>query len=288
MSTISLPDSLPREVVEPVLRAALGEDLGMVGDVTSIAVIPRDSCASGTVSARVPGVAAGVQIAALAFELIDPDLRIEMLAGDGGRLQSGAMLLRVAGDTRSILGAERVALNFLQRLSGIATASRRIVDAIAHTPARLLSTRKTTPTLRVFEKYAVRCGGGGNHRFGLHDGILIKDNHIAANGGDIDETLRRARDHLGEAVRVQIEVDDLAQLDRVLTTGLADAVLLDNMDPDSLRQAVARTGGALTLEASGGITVESAARVAETGVDFVSCGWITHSAPALDLGLDFG
>lgn len=277
---------LPRLMIEPAVRAALHEDLGRAGDVTSDAVIPAGQTATAEMRAREPGVAAGLDAARVAFALIDPDLVIEQPVTDGAAIAAGDVLMRVTGAARAILAAERVALNFAGRMSGIATRTRAVADAIAHTPARIVCTRKTTPGLRMFEKRAVRAGGGGNHRWGLDDALLIKDNHVAAAGG-IAPVLRRARAAAGHMLCIEIEVDRLDQLAEVLEIGGADAVLLDNMTPDTLRRAVEMVGGAVILEASGGITLETAPRIAETGVDYLSAGWLTHSAPTLDLGLDF-
>ena len=283
---MSLPP-LPRLMIEPAVRAALAEDLGRAGDVTSDAVIPPEARARATLRARRPGVAAGLEAACCAFDLIDPGLALVQRVCEGGRLAPGDVLLEIEGSARAILAAERVALNFASRMSGIATETRAVADAIAHTGAALACTRKTTPGLRLFEKRAVRAGGGANHRFGLDDAILIKDNHIAAAGG-IVPVLARARAVAGHLLKIEIEVDGLDQLAEVLAAGGADAVLLDNMGPERLREAVQMVRGRLILEASGGITRQSAPAIAETGVDVISAGWLTHSAPALDLGLDFG
>lgn len=277
---------LPRIMLEPAVRGALLEDLGRAGDVTSDAVIPASTRCTARLRTRADGVAAGLDAAALAFHLVDPGLRLRPLAIDGARVASGETLLEIGGSARSILAAERVALNFAGRLSGIASVTRRIADAIGHTDARITCTRKTTPGLRMFEKRAVRAGGGSNHRWGLDDAMLIKDNHIAAGGG-IGAVLSRARDAAGHMMAIEIEVDTLDQLAEVLEAGGADNVLLDNMAPAMLREAVALVAGRLTLEASGGITPESAPPIAETGVGYLSAGWLTHSAPVLDLGLDF-
>jgi len=276
---------VPRLLLEPAIRAALLEDLGRAGDVTSDAVIPPGTTATAVMRAREAGIAAGLDAARIAFELIDPTLQIAPDKADGDRIAAGDVLLTVSGAARAILSAERVALNFACRLSGIATATRRIADAIAHTKATIVCTRKTTPGLRVFEKRAVRAGGGGNHRWGLDDAMLIKDNHIAAAGG-IRSVLARARAHAGHMMKIEIEVDTLDQLAEVLAAGGADNVLLDNMAPDTLREAVAMNAGRLALEASGRITLETAPAIAETGVDYLSAGWLTHSAGILDLGLD--
>ncbi len=276
---------LPRLLLEPAIRAALLEDLGRAGDVTSDAVIPPGTTATAVMRAREAGIAAGLDAARIAFELIDPALQIAPDKADGDRIAAGDVLLTVSGAARAILSAERVALNFACRLSGIATATRHIADAIAHTNATIICTRKTTPGLRLFEKRAVRAGGGGNHRWGLDDAMLIKDNHIAAAGG-IGPVLERARAHAGHMMKIEIEVDTLDQLAEVLAAGGADNVLLDNMAPDTLRQAVAMNAGRLALEASGRITLETAPAIAETGVDYLSAGWLTHSARILDIGLD--
>jgi nicotinate-nucleotide pyrophosphorylase (carboxylating) len=272
-------------MLEPAIRAALLEDLGRAGDVTSDAVIPPGTKATAVIRAREAGLAAGLDAARIAFELIDPALHITRDKADGDRVTPGAVLLTISGEARAILSAERVALNFACRLSGIATATRQIADAIAHTHAIVICTRKTTPGLRLFEKRAVRAGGGGNHRWGLDDAMLIKDNHIAAAGG-ITPVLARARAHAGPMMKIEIEVDTLDQLAEVLEAGGADNVLLDNMKPDTLRQAVEMNAGRLALEASGRITLETAPAIAETGVDYLSAGWLTHSARILDLGLD--
>jgi len=276
---------LPRLMIEPAVRAALLEDLGRAGDVTSDAVIPQGTRTTAVMRAREAGVAAGVDAARIAFELVDPTLAIAQERADGDRLAPGDVVMSVEGEARSILSAERVALNFACRMSGIASATRAIADAIAHTKAVIVCTRKTTPGLRLFEKRAVRAGGGGNHRWGLDDAMLIKDNHIAAAGG-IRPVLERARGHAGHMMKIEIEVDTLDQLAEVLEAGGADNVLLDNMAPETLRKAVAMNAGRLALEASGRITLETAPAIAETGVDYLSAGWLTHSARILDLGLD--
>jgi nicotinate-nucleotide pyrophosphorylase (carboxylating) len=272
-------------LLEPTIRAALLEDLGRAGDVTSDAVIAPGTRVTAVMRAREAGVAAGLDAARIAFELVDPALQIAPDKADGDRVDPGDALLTVSGEARAILAAERVALNFACRLSGIATATRQIADAIAHTGATIVCTRKTTPGLRMFEKRAVRAGGGGNHRWGLDDAMLIKDNHIAAAGG-IRSVLERARAHAGHMMKIEIEVDTLDQLAEVLAAGGADNVLLDNMAPAALRQAVEMNAGRLALEASGRITLATAPAIAETGVDYLSAGWLTHSARILDLGLD--
>ncbi len=276
--------ALPDLLVEPLVRAALVEDLGRAGDITTDALVPADLQARGAFVARQAGTLAGLGLAALAFRLVDPAVVLTAERQDGDRVQPGDVIARLAGPARGILTGERVALNFMGHLSGIATATAAIVDAIAHTRARITCTRKTTPLLRAVEKYAVRCGGGANHRFGLDDAMLIKDNHIAIAGG-VGPALARARAAAGHLVKIEIEVDTLAQLDEVLAIG-ADAVLLDNMGLAELREAVRMVGGRAIVEASGGIDLASAPGVAETGVDLLSAGWLTHSARVLDIGLD--
>ena len=280
---IMLPD-LPPPLVEAAVSAALLEDLGRAGDITSAATIPAGAVAEAVIVARREGVLAGLPLARAAFRLMDPDLAFEAVAEDGARLAAGAAVARISGPARPLLSAERVALNFLGHLSGVASATARFADAIAHTRARITCTRKTTPGLRAFEKYAVKCGGGSNHRYGLDDAILIKDNHIAVCGS-VAEAIRRAKAFAGHLVRVEVEVDALDQLREALSEK-PDVVLLDNMAPATLREAVEITAGRAVLEASGRITLETAAGIAEAGVDFLSSGWITHSAPVLDLGLD--
>lgn len=276
--------TLPPLLVEDAVRAALAEDFGRAGDITTQATIPASARACAVIAAREAGVVAGLDVAARAFRLVDPSVTFESVSEDGARIATGDVLARVEGPARAILSAERVALNFLGRLCGVATLTARYAEGIAHTKAKVCDTRKTTPLLRAFEKYAVRCGGGANHRFGLDDAVLIKDNHIAVAGG-VSAALRAAKDFAGHMVKIEIEVDTLAQLDEVLTEG-ADIVLLDNMPPALLREAVARIGGRMIAEASGGVTLESIAAIAETGVDLISVGALTHSARTLDLGLD--
>jgi nicotinate-nucleotide pyrophosphorylase (carboxylating) len=275
---------LPLLMVEPAVRAALLEDLGRAGDLTTEACVPENAQAEAQLVARVPGVLAGLDAAACAFRLIDPDVVFTVAIGDGGRVAPGDVIARLAGPARGILTAERVALNFVGHLSGIATATQGVADAIAHTKCRVVCTRKTTPGLRALEKYAVRCGGGGNHRFGLDDAILIKDNHVALAGG-VAQALARAKARAGHLVKIELEVDTLAQLREALAEGV-DAVLLDNMTTDELRVAVAMVAGRAVTEASGGITPATAPSVAETGVDMMSLGWLTHSVRTLDIGLD--
>lgn len=278
---------LPRLLVEPVVRAALMEDLGRAGDITSNAVIPADARLKGAVVTREPGVVAGVDAAVVTFALIDPAVKVNVERPDGSRIERGQAVLRVEGPARSILAAERVALNLICRMSGIATATARLVDAVRpHGHARIVCTRKTTPGLRLLEKHAVRAGGGANHRFGLDDAVLIKDNHIAIAGG-VKQALERARASVGHLVKIEIEVDTLEQLNEVLEVG-ADAILLDNMSPETLAEAVRQVSGRAITEASGRITPDTAPQIAAAGVDLISVGWITHSAPILDLGLDVG
>lgn len=280
---MSIPN-LPRVVLDPPVERALAEDLGRAGDVTSQATIPAGRAARAAFVARKPGVLAGLPFAEAAFRLIGPGLTFEPRLNDGDRLVPGLTIATVHGDARLLLSAERTALNFMGRLSGVATATARFAEAIAHTKARITCTRKTTPGLRAAEKYAVRCGGGRNHRFGLDDAILIKDNHIAVAGG-IRPALRAAKAFAGHLVAIEIEVDGLAQLDEALEEGVS-AVLLDNMSLADLAEAVRRTAGRAVLEASGNVTLDTVAAIAETGVDLISSGWITHSAPNLDIGLD--
>jgi nicotinate-nucleotide pyrophosphorylase (carboxylating) len=273
-----------RLLIEPIVRAALLEDLGRAGDITTDAVVPADATVEAVIVARQPGVLAGLDAALLAFELIDPALRIERLRADGDRISRGETVAQISGRARGVLGAERTALNLLSRISGVATATRALADAIAGYKTKIVCTRKTTPGLRTLEKEAVRLGGGANHRFGLDDAMLIKDNHIALAGG-VRAALERAQRHAGHLVKIELEVDTLDQLAEALEVGV-DAVLLDNMTPETLRRAVAMVDGRAVTEASGRITLETAPAVAATGVDLISCGWITHSAPILDLGLD--
>jgi nicotinate-nucleotide pyrophosphorylase (carboxylating) len=271
-------------LIEPLVRAALIEDLGRAGDITTDALVDAHAQGSAALVARQAGVIAGLDLAAMAFRLTDPAIAFTVEKPDGSQVRPGDVVARIEGPARGILTGERVALNFLGHLSGIATGTAAIAAAIAHTRARITCTRKTTPGLRAVEKYAVRCGGGQNHRFGLGDAILIKDNHIALAGG-IAPALARARARAGHLVKIEIEVDTLDQLAQVLRIG-ADAILLDNMSPDQLRQAVRMVQGQAITEASGGISLATAAEVAETGVDLLSAGWLTHSAAVLDIGLD--
>jgi nicotinate-nucleotide pyrophosphorylase (carboxylating) len=274
-----------RLLIEPQIRAALDEDLGRAGDITSELTIPADEQAQARLVARKPGRIAGLIAAEIAFAAIDPSLKFDVATPDGSAVEAGALLVTITGAARAILTAERVALNFAGHLSGVATATAGLVDAVKGTGARIVCTRKTLPNLRILQKYAVRCGGGFNHRFGLDDAVLIKDNHIAAAGG-IAPALQRVRAGLGHMVKVEIEVDTLAQLEEALSLG-ADTILLDNMMPDEMRSAVALAKGRAVLEASGNVTLAGVRAIAETGVDYISSGAITHSAQNLDIGLDF-
>jgi nicotinate-nucleotide pyrophosphorylase (carboxylating) len=284
---IALPFTRPPTalLVEPVVRRALEEDLGRAGDITSELTIPAGQTGRALLIARKAGCIAGLIASEAAFRLIDPSLVFKVAEPDGTMVAADTVLASVEGAARGILTAERVALNFLGHLCGIATATAALVEAVKGTKARIVCTRKTTPGLRLLEKYAVRCGGGFNHRFGLDDAAMIKDNHIAASGG-IVPAIERLRAGLGHMVRIELEVDTLAQLEEALALGV-DTILLDNMSLDDLRHAVATTAGRAVLEASGNVTLTSVRAIAETGVDYISSGAITHSAPSLDVGLDF-
>jgi nicotinate-nucleotide pyrophosphorylase (carboxylating) len=273
-----------RLLYEDLLRRALLEDLGGAGDLTTEAIVDEGARARAAFVARRAGRIAGLRIAVDVLRLLDPSIAADVAHDDGDDVEAGAVLARIAGSARAILTGERVALNVLGHLSGVATVTRGIVEAIAGTRARVVCTRKTTPGMRALEKYAVRAGGGSNHRFGLDDAVLIKDNHLAIAGG-VAEAVRRVRAAVGHLVKVEVEVDDLAQLSEALACSI-DAVLLDNMKPDMLRIAVERVNGRVITEASGGITPVTARAVAESGVDLLSVGWITHSAPSLDVALD--
>lgn len=275
---------LYRLIWEPVVRGALAEDLGRAGDLTSDATIPPDRVARARIVARKEGRIAGLPAACGAFDLLDPALAVTLRHADGLDAEAGTVLAEIEGPARPLLSAERTALNLLGHLSGIATTTRGIVRAVEGTGARIVCTRKTTPGLRALEKHAVRAGGGANHRFGLDDAILIKDNHRAVAGG-VRPAIERARSHAGHLVKVEVEVDTLEELEEALACGV-DAVLLDNMGPDTLRRAVEMTAGRAITEASGGITPETAPAIAASGVDLLSVGWITHSAPSLDVALD--
>jgi len=285
-ASLSHPEAFlsPLVIAEAVQRA-LNEDLGRAGDITSIATIPETAQAHAVLIARQGGVIAGLPLAVAVFQKLSPDINIQAHFRDGGAVASGVHVLTISGPARAVLAGERTALNFVGRLSGIATLTADYVRHTAGTRMRICCTRKTTPGLRALEKYAVRCGGGFNHRFGLDDAILIKDNHIAVAGG-IRPVLQRARAHAGHLVKIEIEVDNLTQLREVLDTGLADVVLLDNMDIADLTEAVKLAKGRVVLEASGGVTQDSIARIAATGVDYASAGALTHSAPNFDVALD--
>jgi nicotinate-nucleotide pyrophosphorylase (carboxylating) len=271
--------------IDDAVRRALDEDLGRAGDVSSIATIPESARAEAKMVARQDGVIAGLPLAVATLQTLSPDIEIKAHVRDGAAVAAGQSVLTIFGPARAVLTAERTALNFVGRLSGVATLTADYVRRISGTNTRICCTRKTTPGLRALEKYAVRCGGGFNHRFGLDDAVLIKDNHIAVAGG-IKAVLERARSLVGHLVKIEIEVDTLAQLEEVLDTRLADAVLLDNMDVPTLRRAVERTQGWVVLEASGGITLDTIAEIAGTGVDYISSGALTHSAPNFDVAID--
>lgn len=277
--------SLPRVIVEPLVRAALAEDLGLAGDITSAAVIPWDHRSTVVMAARQPGVVAGLDAAELAFQLVDPTIMLRRHLPDGAAVEPGSVIATIEGPSRGLLTGERTALNFLGHLSGIASVTAGIVTAIRDTKASVVCTRKTTPGLRALEKYAVRAGGGMNHRFALHDAVLIKDNHVAI-AGSVSEAIRRAKAGVGHMVKIEVEVDTLEQLHEAMGQGV-DAVLLDNMTPDQLREAVRIVAGRAITEASGRVTPATAPAIAASGVDLISVGWLTHSAPVLDIGLDF-
>ncbi|MBI3972018.1 MAG: carboxylating nicotinate-nucleotide diphosphorylase [Chloroflexi bacterium] len=271
--------------VRQVVAAALAEDVGP-GDVTTLATIPAAATCRAQLRTRVAGIAAGLPVAIETFRQLDPSLEMTEHRRDGEPMDAGDLLLTIAGPARPVLTAERVALNFSQRLSGIATLTRRYVEAVQQTKAVIVDTRKTTPALRRLEKYAVRAGGGRNHRFGLFDGVLIKDNHISASPDGVGGAILAARRAVPHSLRIEVECDDLDQVREAVEAG-ADAILLDNMPPDQLRRAVELIAGRAIAEASGGITLANVREVAETGVDLISVGALTHSAPSLDLGLDF-
>lgn len=275
---------LPRPLIERAIAAALEEDLGLAGDLTTQATLSDTAQATATVTSREAGIIAGIPLARAAFAYMGPTLKFEVLLEDGDKVVVGQDVIRVSGNAREIMSAERVALNFLNHLSGIATHTHAFVEAIAGTSARICDTRKTTPGLRAFEKYAVRCGGGSNHRFGLNDAILIKDNHIAVAGG-ISQAISAAKAFVGHLVAIEIEVDTLEQFGEALEAG-AQVVLLDNMDNATLRRAVALNKGRARLEASGGVKLDRVRSIAETGVDFISTSRITMASEPIDLGLD--
>jgi nicotinate-nucleotide pyrophosphorylase (carboxylating) len=276
---------LPQALVDEAVARALREDLGLAGDITTEATVPASARASGIIGARKPGVVAGLQLVETAFRALDPHATIDVLVADGGTVDAEGTIARVAGNARALLTAERVAMNFLGHLSGIATLTRRYVEAVKSTRAHIVDTRKTTPGLRAFEKLAVRAGGGHSHRFGLFDAVLIKDNHIVAAGG-IGPALERARARAGHMVKIEVEVTTLPELEEALAHR-ADAVLLDNMPLDRLKAAVTMVAGRAVTEASGGVNLETVREIALTGVDLISVGALTHSAPNLDVGFDF-
>ncbi len=276
--------SLPPIIYQQVIRDSLREDLGRAGDLTTDAIVPEGLKVQADLRTRQEGRVAGLEASLLAFRLLDPGVEIEILRRDGDDAAAGDVLATVTGEGRAILSAERTALNLLGRLAGIATVTRELVRSIAQSRAQVVCTRKTTPLLRALEKHAVKAGGGANHRFGLDDAILIKDNHRAIAGGAA-EAVRRAKAYAGHLVKIEVEVDDLRELQALLDLGI-DAVLLDNMDAATLRQAVAMVDGRAITEASGGITPQTAPALAASGVDLLSVGWLTHSAPVLDIGLD--
>ena len=276
---------LPQALVDDAVARALREDLGLAGDITTEATVPASARASGIIGARKPGVVAGLQLVETAFRALDPHATIDVLVADGGTVDAEGTIARVAGNARALLTAERVAMNFLGHLSGIATLTRRYVEAVKSTRVHIVDTRKTTPGLRAFEKLAVRAGRGHSHRFGLFDAVLIKDNHIVAAGG-IGPALERARARAGHMVKIEVEVTTLPELEEALAHG-ADAVLLDNMPLDRLKAAVTMVAGRAVTEASGGVNLETVREIALTGVDLISVGALTHSAPNLDVGFDF-
>jgi nicotinate-nucleotide pyrophosphorylase (carboxylating) len=284
---VGLPFTRPPAgfLTEPIVRRALEEDLGRTGDITSELTVPEDSIAKARLGTRKTGVVAGLIAAECAFRLLDSSIEFHCELPDGSAAAGGAVLATIEGPARAILTAERVALNFVGHLSGIATATRALVDAVKGTHAKIVDTRKTTPGLRLLEKYAVRCGGGFNHRFGLEDAVLIKDNHIAA-AGSLGEAVRRARTGTAHMMKIEVEVDTLVQLEEALSLGV-DTILLDNMNHEDLGRAVAMAKGRAVLEASGNVTLSTVRAIAEAGVDYISSGAITHSAPSLDIALDF-
>jgi nicotinate-nucleotide pyrophosphorylase (carboxylating) len=282
---MTLPPLSPL-LIEPLVRSALLEDLGTAGDLTTDAIVDPALSASAALVSRVPGVIAGLGVATLAFRLVEPLIDVRPRHRDGDEIAAGEVIATLRGPARGLLTAERTALNFLCHMSGIATATAAIVAAVRAHRARIVCTRKTMPSLRAVEKYAVRAGGGSNHRFGLSDAVLIKDNHLAI-AGSVPNAVELVRARVGHLVKIEVEVETLTQLEEALSVGV-DAVLLDNMDSDGLRRAVQLVDGRAITEASGRITPASAPAIAETGVDLISIGWITHSVPALDIGLDVG
>ncbi len=278
------PEPLPDRLIVPVVELALAEDLGRLGDITSAACLDPRARMSCAFVARTAGVLSGLDCARLAMAALDPDIHYDAKLSDGSPIAPGEVLAVVEGRARTILAAERVALNLVSRLSGVATLTARYVAAVAQSRARIIDTRKTTPGLRALEKYAVRCGGGANHRFGLDDAILIKDNHVAACGG-VGEAVRRARAQAGHMVKIEVEVDNLTQLEEALSVG-PDIIMLDNFSLSDMRNAVARVAGRAVVEASGGVSLDTVVAIAATGVDLISVGALTHGAASLDIGLD--
>lgn len=285
MPTLKPLNPAPHHVIKQCVEMALSEDLGRAGDITTAGIIAANATTKAHITARAPGIIAGMEVAMSAFHTVNSDILFDTKITDGEPVQPGTIIAEISGPATGILTAERTALNFLGHLSGIATLTRQFVEAIDGTGAHICCTRKTTPGLRALEKFAVRAGGGINHRFGLDDAVLIKDNHIAAAGG-IKPALVAAKSSTGHMVRIEIEVDRLDQLAEVMEEGV-DVVMLDNMTPDMLREAVAIIAGRAVSEASGGVSLNSVKAIAEAGVDMISVGAITHSAPTLDLGLDF-
>jgi len=276
---------LPKLLVEQAVRAAIAEDLGLAGDITTDPIVSADAQGEAAIVARKPGVVAGLDLAEAAFKTLDPGVQFVRVIDDGGRVEAGGTIAKIKGRTRALLMGERAALNFFGRLSGIATLTSAYVEAVKGTKAQIADTRKTTPGLRAFEKFAVRCGGGVNHRFGLYDAVLVKDNHIAAAGG-LEAALKLLRPRAGHMVKVEVEVDTLQQLEKALTFPI-DAVLLDNMDVATLKKAVALVNGKVLTEASGGVTLETVGKIAATGVDLISVGALTHSPRNLDSSLEW-
>jgi len=281
-TTFSLPDLL----LKPYVEAALLEDLGRCGDITSIAIIEESTSSTLHIVSRENGIIAGIDLARLAFHAIDPNIQFTANVKDGAIITAGMVLAKVSGNARSLLTAERTALNFMTHLSGIATEVANIKAEIEEFPTEITCTRKTLPGLRILQKYAVRVGGGRNHRMGLDDAILIKDNHIAIAGGDITTAIQRAKEFAGHLIAIEVEVDTIEQLKHALDAGV-NLVLLDNMPPEKLREAVALCKGKCQTEASGGISPKTVKEVAATGVDFIAMGWLTHSVKSLDIGLDY-
>jgi nicotinate-nucleotide pyrophosphorylase (carboxylating) len=280
----AFPPSLPQLLIEDAVRAALLEDLGRAGDITTSSTLPEEATAAAVLSSREAGTICGMGFARTAFALIEPSLKFTAFVKDGARVNRGDKVARIEGNARAILSAERVALNYLMHLSGIASYTAKFADLIAHTNARVCDTRKTIPGMRAFAKYAVKCGGGANHRFGLDDAILIKDNHIAVAGG-VAKAILAARAYAGHLVKIEVEVDGLEQFEEALSVK-ADLILLDNMGPELLEKAVKINAGRARLEASGAIAFDTIKAIAETGVDYISTSKITMAAPPLDIGLD--